>query len=422
MRLGVIADDFTGATDVAGFLVEYGIPTIQINGVPDPEYREEAEAYVVSLKTRACPPEEAVEQSLRALSWLQSQGCDRFYFKYCSTFDSTDRGNIGPVADALLKTLGSGCSVVCPALPVNGRTVYKGYLFVHDQLLHESGMRTHPLNPMRDSKLIRLLEKQSTGRAAGLYAEVVDQGEAAVRHQLKQCAEAGYRYVVTDTLADDHLAVIAEAVRDFPLVTGGSGLAMALAKLQQKDAAAIAAAKRLGRPESGKTVVLSGSCSEATQKQVTAYRKKAPSMRIEVERCVEASDAYVAEILQWTEEQLAAGKAPLLFATTTSDEVSENRRRYGGVEAGLAVEGLFGKLAARLAEQGVQNFIVAGGETSGRVVQSLGIEAFRIGPQVSPGVPWVRSTDGRHALILKSGNFGDEDFFARAQEFARSDE
>ena len=422
MKLGVIADDFTGATDVAGFLVEYGIPTIQINGVPDPAYGEEAEAYVVSLKTRACPPEEAVEQSLRALSWLQSRGCDRFYFKYCSTFDSTDRGNIGPVADAILKTLGSGCSVVCPALPVNGRTVYKGYLFVSDQLLHESGMRSHPLNPMRDSKLSRLLEKQSSGRVAGLYAEVIDQGEAAVRHQLKQCADAGYRYVVTDTLADDHLAVIAEAVRDFPLVTGGSGLAMALAKLQQKDAAAIAAAKRLGRPEPGKTVVLSGSCSEATQKQVEVYRKKAPSMRIEVERCVEAADAYVAELLQWAGEQLAAGRAPLLFATTAAEELSENSRRYGREEAGQAIEEVFGKLAAGLAGQGAQNFIVAGGETSGRVVQSLGIEAFRIGPQVSPGVPWVRSTDGSHALILKSGNFGDEDFFARAQEFARRKE
>src|SRR6056297_893135 len=244
MRLGVIADDFTGATDVAGFLVEYGIPTIQINGVPDPGYSEEAEAYVVSLKTRACPPEEAVEQSLRALVWLQSRGCDRFYFKYCSTFDSTDRGNIGPVADAILKTLGSGCSVVCPALPVNGRTVYKGYLFVHDQLLHESGMRDHPLNPMKDAKIARLLAAQTEGSVAEVHAEVVDQGTAAVRHRILNCLQAGYRYIVLDTLKDEHLAVIAEAVKDMPLLTGGSGLALGLSRLQNKGALEIAEAKR----------------------------------------------------------------------------------------------------------------------------------------------------------------------------------
>ena len=422
MKLGVIADDFTGATDVAGFLVEYGIATLQINGVPDPAISEEAEAYVISLKTRACPPEEAVDQSLRALTWLQSRGCDQFYFKYCSTFDSTERGNIGPVADALLKRLGSGCAVVCPALPVNGRTVYKGYLFVHDQLLHESGMRNHPLNPMRDSKLVRVMEKQSNGRAAGLYAEVIDQGVAAVRHQLKQCAEAGYRYVVCDSLGDHHLAAIAEAVLDMPLVTGGSGLAMALAKLQQKDAAAIVAAKRLGRPDCGKTVVLSGSCSEATKRQVAEYRQKAPALRLEAGRCVDAPGSYVAEVLHWAGEQLSAGHAPLVYATAEEGQLAENRRLYGGAEVGQAIEEVFGQLALRLAEQGVQNFIVAGGETSGRVVQSLGVEAFRIGPQVSPGVPWVRSTDGTHALVLKSGNFGDEDFFMRAQDYCRSDE
>jgi 3-dehydrotetronate 4-kinase len=422
MKLGVIADDFTGATDIAGFLVEYGIPTIQINGVPDLDFGENAEAYVVSLKTRACPPEAAVEQSLQALAWLQARGCDQFYFKYCSTFDSTDQGNIGPVGDALLKTLGSGCSVVCPALPVNGRTVYKGYLFVHDQLLNESGMKDHPLNPMGDAKLVRLLEKQSTGRAAGLYAEVIDQGVAAVRHQLSQCAAAGYRYVVTDTLGDDHLAVIAEAVRDMPLVTGGSGLAMALAKLEQKDAAAIAAAKRQGRPECGKTVVLSGSCSTATRRQVAEYRQKAPALRIEAAGCVEHPEAYVEELLQWTGEQLEAGYSPLLYATTAEDELSENRRRYGAAEVGQAIEEVFGALSARLAALHVENFIVAGGETSGRVVQSLGIQTFRIGPQVSPGVPWIRSADSPYALVLKSGNFGDDDFFARAQQFCQKRE
>ncbi|MCF7915094.1 MAG: four-carbon acid sugar kinase family protein [Spirochaetaceae bacterium] len=418
MKLGVIADDFTGATDIAGFLVEYGIPTIQINGVPDPSFHAEAEAYVISLKTRTCPVDQAVDQSCRAMAWLQQMDCDRFYFKYCSTFDSTPRGNIGPVADALLQTSGSGFTVLCPALPVNGRTVYKGYLFVHDQLLSESGMKDHPLNPMGDAKLSRLLEPQTDGQVASVYAEQIDRGAAAVRQQLEQQARDGYRYAVLDTLHEQHLLTLAEAVEGMPLLTGGSGLAMGLAQLQNKGAAAVTEAKQMGRPGAGKTVVLSGSCSEATNRQVGVYRKKAPSLRIDPARCLQEA-GYGEELLQWAKVQLEAGYAPMLYATAAGEELRANRDKYGGTKLGAAIEELFGGLAMRLAEAGVQNFIVAGGETSGQVVQSLGIRAFRIGPQVSPGVPWVKAVDGPHALVLKSGNFGDDDFFARSQEFCK---
>jgi len=414
MKLGVIADDFTGATDIAGFLVEYGISTVQINGVPAPEFNVPAEAYVISLKSRSCAVEQAVEQARRSLDWLRGMKCDRFYFKYCSTFDSTEKGNIGPVADAMLESLESECTVVCPALPVNGRTVYKGYLFVHDQLLNESGMKDHPLNPMKDAKIARLLAAQTEGSVAEVHAEVVDQGTAAVRHRILNCLQAVYRYIVLDTLKDEHLAVIAEAVKDMPLLTGGSGLALGLSRLQNKGALEIAEAKRQGRPSGGKTVILSGSCSEATRKQVAAYRRGAPSLQLDGDRCLE-DKGYVEELFQWAAERSGEGTAPMLYSTT--DRIRGDARKIGA-----AIEEVFGRLAARLAEGVVKNFIVAGGETSGRVVQSLGVRAFWIGPQVSPGVPWVKSVGGEAAFILKSGNFGDEDFFARAQGFYGEEE
>ncbi|BFO09153.1 hypothetical protein GGER_16630 [Serratia rubidaea] len=230
MLLGVIADDFTGATDIASFLVENGLSTVQLNGVPDSDAAVDAQAVVISLKSRSCPAEQAVAQSLQALAWLQRQGCQRFYFKYCSTFDSTARGNIGPVTDALLDALGESQTVISPALPVNGRTVYQGYLFVMDQLLSESGMRNHPVTPMTDSNLLRLMEAQAAGRCGLIDAAVMDTGADGVRARLQQLAQQGVRYVVLDTLNEQHLLTQGAALKAMKLVTGGSGLAIGLAR------------------------------------------------------------------------------------------------------------------------------------------------------------------------------------------------
>lgn len=230
MLLGVIADDFTGATDIASFLVENGLSTVQLNGVPHDEMPIEAQAVVISLKSRSCPASQAVEQSLQALAWLQRQGCRQFYFKYCSTFDSTAQGNIGPVTDALLDALGENQTVISPALPVNGRTVYQGYLFVLDQLLSESGMRHHPVTPMTDSNLLRLMEAQAQGRCGLVTAAEMDCGAGAVVEKLQQLAQQGVRYAVLDTLNEQHLLTQGEALKNMKLVTGGSGLAIGLAR------------------------------------------------------------------------------------------------------------------------------------------------------------------------------------------------
>lgn len=415
MRLGVIADDFTGATDIASFLAQNGLTTIQFNGVPAGDRAVGAQAIVISLKSRSCPAEQAVAQSLAALAWLQQQGCERFYFKYCSTFDSTAQGNIGPVTDALLTALGESLTVICPALPVNGRTVYQGHLFVGDRLLSDSGMRHHPVTPMHDSNLLRLMAAQATGQAGLIAAAQVDQGAEAVRQALGQLGEQGINYVVIDTLNEQHLLTQGEALRDLRLVTGGSGLAIGLARQWAMAGADAAAAEQAGRPQGDRAVVLSGSCSQMTQRQVSVYRQLAPAQEVQVERCLQDADGYALQLCDWVAANSHQALAPLLFATADAQQLQLIQQQYGARRSSEAVEQLFAAVTRELQRSGWQRFIVAGGETSGVVAQSLGVTAFHIGPTISPGVPWVRDIQQPLSLALKSGNFGDEDFFRRAQ-------
>jgi uncharacterized protein YgbK (DUF1537 family) len=416
MRLGVIADDFTGATDIAGFLVANGLRTVQLNGVPPADLQVEVDAVVISLKTRSCAVDEAISQSLASLEWLRAHGCPQFFFKYCSTFDSTPRGNIGPVTDALLAALGEDFTVICPALPVNGRTIYNGYLFVNGVLLEESGMRHHPVTPMTDSNLMRLMDAQSQGKSGNVPSSVMDQGPDAVRAALVRLKAEGCRYAVLDALHDAHLVVMGQAVADMKLVTGGSGLADGMARAWSMDGDAAAAAAE-GRPAKGRAVILSGSCSQMTNAQVAAYRGAAPALAVSVERCL-SEPGYAEELAAWAQAQPADGPAPLVYATTEPAKLKELQARFGAAEASEAVERTFGALAQRLEAAGFDQFIVAGGETSGVVTQSLGITGFHIGPQIAPGVPWVRAVGKPLSLALKSGNFGQERFFFQAQDQA----
>lgn len=416
MLLGVVADDFTGATDIASFLVENGLSTVQLNGIPENDTLVDAQALVISLKSRSCPPEEAVAQSLQALTWLQKQGCTQFYFKYCSTFDSTAQGNIGPVTDALLAALGEKQTIISPALPVNGRTVYQGYLFVMDQLLSDSGMRNHPVTPMTDSYLPRLMEAQACGRCAVINSDTINLGAGAVKAKLEQLARQGITYVVLDTLNEQHLLTQGEALKQMKLVTGGSGLAIGLARQWAKNGEINATTA--GKPQGQKAVVLSGSCSTMTNKQVACYRQQAPSQAIDVTRCLNHDERarYAEELSLWVKASSYGDLAPLLYATAEPDVLKKIQQQYGNQTSSHAVEALFSDVAARLQQHGFQRFIIAGGETSGVVTQTLGIKAFHIGPCISPGVPWVRAINQPISLALKSGNFGDENFFARAQK------
>lgn len=412
MKIGVIADDFTGATDIAGFLVAGGLTTTQMIGVPDADAQVDADAVVISLKSRSNPAAEAVADSLAALDWLRARGCAQIYQKYCSTFDSTADGNIGPVADALMAALGTDITVICPALPVNGRSVYLGHLFVGQDLLQDSGMRDHPITPMRDSSLIRLMEEQAQGRCGLVDAATVDQGPQAVRDRIAALRAEGVRYVVLDAISDAHLATLGQAVADMALVTGGSGLGYGIARAVS--GGADAQAQDAGAPLAGPAVVISGSCSVMTNRQVAAYRELAPTLDVDVNRCLADADAYGAKLAEWVLAQ-PQGRAPMITATADPARLRAIQAQHGAA-ASEAVERTFAAAAARLAQGGITRFIVAGGETSGSVTQALKVTGFAIGPQIAPGVPWVRALDKPLSLALKSGNFGAETFFTDAQE------
>ena len=419
--LGAIADDFTGATDLANNLVREGMRTLQVIGVPaTPLQLDDVDAVVVALKSRSCNASQAVSQSLGALNWLKAQGARQIFFKYCSTFDSTPRGNIGPVADALLESLGASQTVMVPAFPVNGRTVYQGHLFVGDRLLNDSGMEQHPLNPMTDADLVRVLSQQSKWPVGLLNHSVLKGGATAARAHLDQANDKGLRHVICDSLDEDDLQAIAGAVVDFPLVTGGSGLGQALpAEYRGRGWFSHTADAGQLEPASGGALVLSGSCSRATLVQIGDFLKHYEGFALDP-LALAASDAHYHEALNFARDRVGRGVPLIVYASAAADRVQQAQERLGVTASGDLIEAALANLAKTLVNEGVGRLILAGGETSGAVVSALGIKALRIGSQIDPGVPWTQAQiDGRDkplSLALKSGNFGAENFFTRAFE------
>jgi 3-dehydrotetronate 4-kinase len=399
MILGAIADDFTGATDLCSVLTRQGLRVVQTIGVvPDVELPE-VDAVVVALKSRTAPAEDAVADSRAALAWLRELGAERIFFKICSTFDSTPEGNIGPVADALLDDLGGDVALVCPAYPANGRTVYLGHLFVGRRLLSESSMAHHPLTPMTDSDLVRVLGRQTSRRVELLELADVRAGRAAER--VEELRGAGAAYVVADAVDDDDLRALAAAARDVPLLVGGAGLAIGLAAGSQAQPAVARGA--------GPAVVLAGSCSQATREQVRRMAGRYPSVRIDP-----VLHPPIDELAAETLSHLETG-AVLVYSTAEPDEVQRAQEQLGAASASAAVESILGELARRAVDAGARRLVVAGGETSGAVVQALGIRALAVGEEIAPGVPWMTSLgEPPLSLALKSGNFGGPDFFLEA--------
>ena len=413
--LGCIADDFTGATDLAGLLVRGGARTTLRLGVPDARADDGAPVEVVALKIRSIPPKEAVDQACRAFKWLRSLGTKRIYWKYCSTFDSTDSGNIGPVADLLMGMLHIDQTVHCPAFPENGRTVYMGNLFVGREPLHESPMKDHPLTPMRDSDLTRLLDPQVTGGVGLVARPAVAQGAQAIQAELAQLKAAGAAHVVADAIDDADLAAIAAACRGMDLLCGGSALAAPLPGLLAQDGLIDADAAALPPTPAlaPGAIVLSGSCSAATRGQVAAYiASGAPQLKLSP---LDLAERGAAEAVAWLESQDLAA-APMLHATAAPEEVAVAQETLGVERASALVEDALGELARAARHMGCARFVVAGGETSGAVAQALGAARLEVGAEIAPGVPWCFSESGGNpvALALKSGNFGAESFFADA--------
>lgn len=414
--LGCIADDFTGATDLANMLVREGMRTVQTIGVPN-SAPQEVDAIVVALKSRTVPAAEAVADSLTALNWLQQQGCRQFFFKYCSTFDSTAQGNIGPVADALLQALGSDFTIACPVFPETGRTLYRGHLFIQDQLLNESGMQNHPLTPMTDPNLVRVLQQQTDSKVGLIGYPTVSQGADQIRAGFDVLRQQGVRMAIVDALENQDLYAIGAACADLPLVTGGSGIALGLpgnfVRAGLLNPQQGAKASELPTVD-GLSVVLAGSASKATNAQVSAWiEANRPAFRIDA-LALAAGEPVVALATAFAKQHLNQQPA-LIYATTTPEQVKQVQAKLGVKRAGLLIEQALADIAAALLASGVRRFVIAGGETSGAVVKALGVHALRIGAQIDPGVPATASIGATPlALALKSGNFGSVHFFEKA--------
>jgi uncharacterized protein YgbK (DUF1537 family) len=412
--LGCIADDFTGATDLANTLVKNGMRATQLIGVPGEDVDVgDAEGVVVALKSRTAPVDMAVLQSLAALKWLRGRGARQIFFKYCSTFDSTPAGNIGPVADALMEALATDFAIVCPAFPGAGRTIYRGHLFVGDQLLSDSSMRNHPLTPMTDSNLVRLMAAQSRHKVGLVPYAIVDAGVEETRVAMEKLATGGISYGVVDALSDRHLSTIGAAIAGHALVTGGSGVALGLPENFRRAGVLGAAAEPFLPSARGRAVVLAGSCSTATRGQIKHAAKTWPHQKLDPDRI--ASGAPVArEVIDWALAQ-PADTPVLIYSSAAPEEVAAVQQRYGRERAGTMLEETLGMIATGLAAGGVRRIIIAGGETAGAVVSALAVTGLKIGREIDPGVPWTESIgEPRLALALKSGNFGTPDFFPKA--------
>lgn len=416
MLLGAIADDLTGATDLALMLSREGMRTIQVIGVPPQGFDAgDAEAVVIALKSRTIAPSEAVDLSLQALDWLKAAGVAQVLFKYCSTFDSTAEGNIGPVTDALMQALDTDLTLVCSAFPANGRTIYNGHLFVGHQLLSDSPMKDHPLTPMTDSSLPRLMARQSRLPVGLVAHDVVRQGTVAIQAGFAAARARGERVLVVDAITDMDLRHIGEASADLRLLTGGSGIAIGLPEnFRRAGLLARSSAPTSFPAPDGRSVIIAGSCSTATRGQIEkAIQSGTPSLKVDPMEIV-SGGITVARAVDWIMGETA--RVPLLYSSADPEEVREAQSRLGREKAGAVVEHFLAEVAVALRARGFTRFLVAGGETSGAVVGALKVPALFIGPEIDPGVPWTLSLGDAQpvALALKSGNFGASDFFLKA--------
>ncbi|SHH81042.1 3-oxo-tetronate kinase [Cognatishimia maritima] len=412
---GAIADDFTGATDLAGLLARSGVHVSLRIGTPETPPVETAAFEVIALKSRTAPVAEAVAETTKALGWLQAAGAQRFFWKYCSTFDSTAEGNIGPVAEALMAQIGTDQTIYCPAFPENGRSIFMGNLFVGQQPLSESPLKDHPLTPMRDSNLMRLLAPQVTGRVDLVDRLTVAVGADAIREALAGLRGESLSHVIVDAVANEDLFTIAEACAGMPLLTGGSAIAMPLPLLYLRSGVLSGDNKSYQAPDTDpRAIVLSGSCSAMTNAQVAHYKAQGRAA-YQLDPLILAKEGPGAAMSWLAGQDLA--KSPLIYATAKPESVKAAQDILGVDQAGEMIEQTLAACAIEARNLGARRFIVAGGETSGAVTKALGADQLDVGPEIAPGVPWCFCHSGGHqiAITLKSGNFGQEDFFTEAQ-------
>jgi uncharacterized protein YgbK (DUF1537 family) len=423
LALGCIADDYTGASDLANTLTRAGLRTVQTIGVPSDDLAlPEVDAVVVSLKSRSIEAGLAVSRSRAADKWLRGRGARHVLFKICSTFDSTISGNIGPVMDALRADCGEGAVLVTPAFPETGRTVYQGNLFVGAVPLNESPLKDHPLNPMHDSNLVRVLARQSRTQIGLVDLATVTRGADAVRARLVELAAQGIGAAIIDAVFDRDLETIGLVAGQHRLSVGASGIGLGLARalVSTGEVKPAGASGEAGAAVGGPAACLAGSCSQATLKQIASAEKVMPVLHLDPDRILTGADE-VQRALSWARPRLADGPV-LIASSSTPDQVAALQARHGRDAAGHAIEQAMADIAENLVKAGVRRLVVAGGETSGAVVDRIQIPGFLVGAEIAAGVPVLRAVGaeaGEMLLALKSGNFGGPEFFSDALRLMR---
>ena len=418
MILGIIGDDFTGSSDIANNLKKSGMHVSMYAGVPKLSSNEaklqNTEAAVIALKTRTIPIKEAITESLKALNWLRDAGCKQFIFKYCSTFDSTKEGNIGPVTDAIMEELDTNFTIACPSFPDAGRTVYYGHMFVNGAPLNESGMEDHPLTPMTDHNLVRWLNFQTKSKVGLINIETIKNGSKAINEKIADLKEQGFKYAIVDTTSNNDFDIICNGIKDLPFLTGGSGIALGLPKIYQNKG--LLSETKFDLPKNNSNaIILSGSCSRATLEQIKIYKENNPSYYISPDDVMNNTN-FLEEVFLWIKKNQTL--SPLIYSSSDHDIVLKKQKQFGQDVLANNIEYFFEKLSKRLVKDNFGRFISAGGETSGAIIKGLGVEELKIGKEISPGVPalWSPKSFGNKSIsiTLKSGNFGQQDFFSRA--------
>ncbi len=418
MKLGIIGDDFTGSSDIANNLKKSGMQVSMYAGIPillPSEIKKElTDAAVIALKTRTIPIEEAISESLKALSWLKDCGCEQFIFKYCSTFDSTKKGNIGPVTDAIMEELNTDFTIACPSFPDAGRTVYFGHMFVNGKPLNESGMENHPLTPMTDHNLVRWLNYQTKDNVGLIDFQTISQGANSIKEKIQTLKTDGFKYAIVDTIKNDDFDIICNSVKDLPFLTGGSGIALGLPKIY-KDRGLLSATNFEIPKNNSNAIILSGSCSVATINQINIYKENKPSLYVSPDEVINNED-LVEKVFSWIKDNETL--SPLVYSSSDTKTVTEKQKQYGQEILANKIENFFELLSKKLVKDNFGIFISAGGETSGAVIKGLGVQELKIGEEISHGVPalWSPHSNGNKpiSVTLKSGNFGQTDFFERA--------
>ena len=418
MILGIIGDDFTGSSDIANNLKKSGMQVSMYAGTPSlspaEAKKEHIDAAVIALKTRTASINQAVLESLEALKWLKDSGCKQFIFKYCSTFDSTKIGNIGPITDAIMKELDTDFTIACPSFPDAGRTVYYGHMFVNGKPLNESGMENHPLTPMTDHNLVRWFDYQTKGNVGLINYKDISKGSISVKEKITSLKKEGYKYAIVDTNNNDDFDIICNGIKDLPFLTGGSGIALGLPKIY-KDKGVLSAINFDIPKNNSNAVILSGSCSIATINQVNIYKKNNPSYYISPDDVMKNKD-LVEDVFLWIKENEKL--SPVIYSSSDPSLVSDKQKEFGLDVLANKIEEFFEMLSRKLVRDNFGKFISAGGETSGAIIKGLGVQELKIGKEISHGVPalWSPESNGQKpiGITLKSGNFGQDDFFARA--------